>query len=135
MTVLLTLCSFSVKSEIPYISGQIHTPDTQEDATQIAVVLYINEDRDGNSFFNPSEFTIKEGEEVLILNNSTQNHSFTNGKSIDDQMAGTKFDTGLIKPGSFAEYLALNVSPGEYPFYSSADPENMKGTMIISSSP
>lgn len=112
--------------------GQVHTPDTEADATPISVILYINEDKEGNGFFNPSEFNIKEGEEILILNNSTQEHSFTNGESPDDLMAGTKFDTGLLKPGSFAEYLALNVSPGEYSFHSSGDPESMKGKMIIS---
>lgn len=43
----------------------IHMPDTSPDATPIAVVLHINEDKSGNVFFKPSEFTIKQGEEVL----------------------------------------------------------------------
>lgn len=132
--ILLTLASISVNSiGIQSIFAQVHTPDSDIDMTPIAVVLYINEDKQGNPSFNPSEFTIKEGEEVLVLNNSTKEHSFTSGASPDDQMAGTKFNTGLIKPGSFAEYLALNVSPGDYPFHSTSDPASLNGTMTITS--
>lgn len=131
-SILLTLLAFSVNSfAVQSVDGQIHTPDTTPDASPIAVVLYISEDKDGNVFFNPSEFTIKQGEEVLILNNSTGDHSFTNGESADDQMAGKIFDTKMIKAGSFSEYLAFNLSPGEYPFYSSIDPVNIKGKMIV----
>jgi hypothetical protein len=37
----------------------------------------------------------------------------------------------LLKSGSFAEYLAVNLSPGKYPFFSIADPSNIKGEMTI----
>jgi plastocyanin len=132
LSILLSLLTFSVNSfAVQSIDGQIHMPDTTPDATPIAVVLYISEDKDGNVFFNPSEFTIKQGEEVLVLNNSTGDHSFTNGESQDDKMAGKIFDTKMIKSGSFAEYLAFNLSPGEYPFYSSTDPLNIKGKMTV----
>ena len=131
--ILLTLISTVNSIGIQSIYGQIHTPDSDIDSTPIAVVLYINEDKQGNPSFNPSEFTIKEGEEVLVLNNSTKEHSFTSGASPDDQLAGTKFNTGLIKPGSFAEYLAFNVSPGDYPFHSTSDPASLNGTMTITS--
>jgi hypothetical protein len=33
-------------------------------------------------------------------------------------MASKTFDTDTIKSGSFAEYLAVNLSPGKYPFFS-----------------
>ncbi|MGE5705479.1 MAG: hypothetical protein ACM3XP_02015 [Nitrososphaerales archaeon] len=132
LSVLLALLTFSVNSfAVHSVDGQIHRPDTTPDASPIAVVVYISEDKGGNVFFNPSEFTIKQGEEVLILNNSTGDHSFTNGESVDDQMAGKIFDTKMIKPGSFSEYLAFNLSPGEYPFYSSIDPVNIKGKMTV----
>ena len=124
-SILLALLTFSVNSfAVQSIDGQIHTPDTTPDASPIAVVIHINEDKSGNVFFKPSEFTIKQGEEVLILNNSTGDHSFTNGESADDQMAGKIFDTKMIKPGSFSEYLAFNLSPGDYPFYSATDMES-----------
>ena len=132
MSILLALLTFSVNSfAVQSIDGQIHTPDTSPDASPIAVVLHINEDKSGNVFFKPSEFTIKQGEEVLVLNNSTKDHSFTNGASPDDQMAGKIFDTKMIMPGSFAEYLSFNLSPGDYPFYSSTDPLNIKGKMTV----
>jgi len=131
-SILLALLTFSVNSfAVQSIDGQIHTPDTTPDASPIAVVIHINEDNSGNVFFKPSEFTIKQGEEVLILNNSTGDHSFTNGESADDQMAGKIFDTKMIKPGSFSEYLAFNLSPGDYPFYSSTDPVKIKGKMTV----
>ena len=131
-SILLALLTFSVNSfAVQSIDGQIHTPDTTPDASPIAVVIHINEDKSGNVFFKPSEFTLKQGEEVLILNNSTGDHSFTNGESADDQMAGKIFDTKMIKPGSFSEYLAFNLSPGDYPFYSSTDPVKIKGKMTV----
>ncbi len=119
--------------EIHYSNAQIHIPDIADiDATPIAVVLVIKEDRDGKASFSPSEFSIKQGEEVLILNNATNNnHSFTNGQNHDDPMAGKLFHTDTIKSGSFAEYLAVNLSPGKYPFFSNADPTNVKGEMTI----
>ena len=119
--------------EIQYSNAQIHRPDIADiDATPIAVVLVINEDKDGKVSFNPSEFSIKQGEEVLILNNATSNnHSFTNGQNPDDPMAGKLFHTDTIKSGSFAEYLAVNLSPGKYPFFSIVDPTNVKGEMTI----
>ena len=119
--------------EIQYGNAQIHKPDTADiDATPISVVLMINEDKDRNVFFSPSEFSIRQGEEVLILNNATSNnHSFTNGENPDDPMAGKLFHTDTIKSGSFAEYLAVNLSPGKYPFFSIVDPSNVKGEMTI----
>ena len=129
--ILLSLSSFGIDSIVfQPVQGQVHTPDITPDTTPI-LVLYITEDKQGNVFFNPSEFTIKQGEEVLILNNSSAGHSFTNGESPDDPMAGKIFDTKMIQPGSFSEYLAFNVSPGEYPFYSSVDPTNIKGKMTV----
>lgn len=65
-SILLALLTFSVNSfAVQSIDGQIHTPDTTPDASPIAVVIHINEDKSGNVFFKPSEFTIKQGEEVL----------------------------------------------------------------------
>ena len=134
LTILLISLSFNANFlGVESVNGQLQTKHPESDSTPIVVVLHINEDKDGNPFFKPSQFTIKDGEEVLILNNSTKEHSFTSGESPDVQMAGTIFDTGLIKPGSFAEYLVLNLSPGNYTFHSSTDPEKLVGTMTISS--
>jgi uncharacterized cupredoxin-like copper-binding protein len=114
--------------EIQYSNAQIHTPDTTDIvSTPISVVLVINEDKEGNVSFSPSEFSIKQGEEVLILNNAiSNNHSFTNGENPDDPIAGKLFHTDTIKSGSFAEYLAVNLPPGKYPFFPIADPTNVK---------
>lgn len=53
-----------------------------------------------------------------MLNNDTDFQSMTNGMSPDDPLAGKLFDTGPIPPREFAEYVASNLSPGNYIFYS-----------------
>ena len=92
------------------------------DSTPVAAVITITQDKNGNLIFNPSVTTVKQDEEVLILNNDTIAHSFTNGKNPEDPMAGKIFDSGTIQPKGFIEYVAANVSPGNYTFYTTTDP-------------
>ena len=92
------------------------------DSTPIAAVITITKDKDGNLMFKPSVTTIKQDEEILILNNDTIAHSFTNGKNPEDPMAGKIFDSGTIQPKGFIEYVAANLSPGNYTFYTITDP-------------
>ena len=68
------------------------------DSTPIAAVITITKDKDGNTIFNPSTTTIKQDQEILILNNDTVDHSFTNGENPEDPMAGKIFDSGTIQP-------------------------------------
>ena len=72
---------------------------------------------------------IKQGEELLVLNNLTKTHTFTNGNDTRDSMDGKIFSVDIF-PGSFSEYLASNISPGNYSFYSKNDP-NLKGELVI----
>jgi len=37
----------------------------------------------------------------------------------------------IYNKDGFAEYLAVNLSPGKYPFFSIADSKNIKGKMTI----
>ena len=92
------------------------------DSTPIAAVITITQDKDRNVVFDPSVTTIKQDEEVLVLNNDTVAHSFTNGKNPEDPMAGKMFDSGTIQPKGFIEYVAANLSPGNYTFYTTTDP-------------
>ena len=92
------------------------------DSTPIAAVITITQDKNGNLIFNPSVTTVKQDEEILVLNNDTIAHSFTNGKNPEDPMAGKMFDSGTIQPKGFIEYVAANVSPGNYTFYTTTDP-------------
>jgi hypothetical protein len=66
----------------------------------------------------------------LIANNSTKDHSVTSGSGPDDPMSGKFFDTGIIKPKGFHEYVTANLTPGNYSFYSSADPQ-VKGQLVV----
>ena len=89
------------------------------DASPIAAVVFINKDVEGNVVFVPSNVTMQVGDELLVVNNGTDySQSLTNGMGPDDSNAGKFFDTGPIPPKGFAEYVASNLSPGNYPFYS-----------------
>ena len=108
-------------------NGQISTPESQ-DSTPISAITSITNNTEGKLVFNPSKITIKEGQEIIVLNNLTTTHTFTNGKGSGDPMDGKIFSVDL-KPHGFAEYLS-NLSPGNYSFYSKNDP-SIKGELII----
>ncbi len=108
----------------------IHSTHSETDVTPVAAIIFINQDKNNNIVFFPSEITITRGEEILILNNSTSEQSLTNGMGPDDQFSGKFFHTDLVKPNGFIEYAAHNLSPGEYPFYSTESPES-KGKIIV----
>ena len=104
------------------IYAQTHNIHSDIDSTPVAAVIMITKDKDGNVIFNPAVTTIKQDEEVLVLNNDTIAHSFTNGANPEDPMAGKLFDSGTIQPKGFIEYVAANLSPGNYTFYTTTDP-------------
>lgn len=100
--------------------SQVTHPET--DVTPIAAVIMITKDKDGNTIFNPQFTTIKQDEEILVLNNDTIDHSFINGENPEDPMAGKIFDSGTLQPKGFIEYVPTNLSPGNYTFYTTTDP-------------
>ena len=104
------------------IYAQTHNIHSDIDSTPVAAVIMITKDKDGNVIFNPAVTTIKQDEEVLVLNNDTIAHSFTNGANPEDPMAWKMFDSGPIEPKGFIEYVAANLSPGNYTFYTTTDP-------------
>jgi plastocyanin len=103
-------------------NAQSQSPHSDVDSTPIVAVITITKDKDGNTIFNPQITTIKQDEEILILNNDTVAHSFTNGETPDDPMAGKVFDSGIIQPKGYIEYVATNLSPGNYTFFTKTDP-------------
>ena len=102
----------------------------ETDTSRVAAVIIISEDNQGNTVYQPQNITIKTGEEVIILNNSTTPHSVTSGMGPGDPLSGRLFSTGTVKPESFVEYTATNLGPGKYPFFSTANP-NVKGTLTV----
>lgn len=102
---------------------------SEADSTPIATVIMMTSDDQGNPVFNPTTITIKQGEELLVLNNLNETHTFTNGNGTGDDMDGKIFSVE-ITPGSFSEYLASNISPGNYSFYSENNPD-LKGELVI----
>lgn len=107
--------------------SSIH-PDV--DSSPIEAVIIIGKDMQGNVTYMPNNMTIKAGGEILVVNNDTNFQSMTNGMSPDDPLAGKLFDTGPIPPRGFAEYVASNLSPGNYTFYST-NSTSTKGVLTI----
>jgi hypothetical protein len=96
----------------------------------ITAVIIIDKDMRGNVTYTPNNLTIKQGEEILVINNDTNVQSMTNGMGPNDPVAGKLFDTGPIPPRGFTEYVASNLSPGNYTFYSS-NSSSAKGFLTI----
>jgi plastocyanin len=96
----------------------------------IEAVIMINDIQNKGVIFVPNNITVRVSGEVLIANNSTSDHSVTSGSGPDDPMAGKFFNTGVIKPKAFVEYVPENLKPGNYPFYSSTDPQ-AKGQLVV----
>jgi len=101
-------------------------------SSSLAGVIIITKNDKGNLIFKPQTLTIKPGEEIFIGNNDTSPHSITNGISSSDPLSGKLFDTGLINPKGYAEFVASNLNPGKYPYYSIKDP-SLKGEIIVMS--
>ena len=118
---LIATTIFSSAMTFQTSNAQIQT-HSDTDSTPIAGIITITKDKDGNTIFKPSITTIKENEEILVLNNDTVSHSFTNGANPEEPMAGKLFDSGTIQPKGFIEYVATNLSPGNYTFYTTTDP-------------
>ena len=115
--------AYSVTTTAPNTTA---TPNS----SSLAGVIIITKNDKGNFIFKPQTLTIKPGEEIFIGNNDTSPHSITNGISLSDPLSGKLFDTGLINPKGYAEFVASNLNPGKYPYYSIKDP-SLKGEIIV----
>jgi plastocyanin len=122
LSLIIVTTIFSSALTFQSSNAQTQTSHSDTDSTPVAAVITITKDKDGNTIFNPQFTTIKQDEEILILNNDTRDHSFTNGENPEDPMAGKLFDSGTIQPKGFIEYVATNLSPGNYTFYTTTDP-------------
>jgi plastocyanin len=113
--------------------AQVISQDSNNNVTEssfITAVIIIGKDMQGNVTYTPNNLTIKQGEEILVINNDTNIQSMTNGIGPNDPLAGKLFDTGPITPGGFTEYVASTLSPGNYTFYST-NSSSAKGFLTI----
>ena len=101
----------------------------ETDTSPVTAFIIITDDQ-GSTVYRPNNITIRVGEEVIILNNSTTPHSVTSGSGPDDPLSGRLFNTGTIEPESFVEYTASNLGPGKYPFFSAENPD-IKGILTV----
>lgn len=63
------------------------------DSTPIVAVILMTTDDQGNTILDPAVTTIKQGEEIIVLNNLTEIHTFTNGNGTGYEMEGTIFSS------------------------------------------
>jgi len=122
-TILSSVLTFQLSN------AQVQSPHNIN-STSIAAVITITKDKEGNTVFSPQLTTIKLDEEIRIINNDTVVHSFINGEDPQDPMAGKIFDSGQIEPKGSTEYLADNLDPGNYTFYTTTNP-NVIGQISI----
>jgi uncharacterized cupredoxin-like copper-binding protein len=130
--IIFSALLFSVIMTVTAVTGaQVYAQSTHSevDSTPISAVIMMTTNDQGNPIFNPTTTTIKQGEELLVLNNLTETQTFTNGNGTGDEMDGKIFSVE-IAPGSFSEYLSSNISPGNYSFYSQNNPD-LKGELAI----
>ena len=101
----------SIIAVTSYATVQVYAQGShsESDSTPISAVIIMTSDDQGKSVFSPMKTTIKQGEELLVLNNLTETQTFTNGNGTGDSMDGKIFSVE-ITPGSFSEYLASNFS-------------------------
>lgn len=120
-------------TDITFVGSPTNTSSSNTTTTNpspVVAVITISEGKDGKTVYDPYSTTINVGEEILIANNATSPHSFTNGNGPSDPLSGKLFNTGMINPRSFAEYVASNLQPGKYAYYSTSDP-SVKGEIVV----
>ena len=121
-----------------YVTGSPSPNNTTEgsleksdiDSSTAVSLITISKTPQGNTVFNPQTTPIKTGGEILILNNDTVAHTIRNGMGPDDPLSGRLFGVGPLEPKGFIEYVASNLQPGTYPFYSTSNP-SIKGELVV----
>jgi plastocyanin len=121
-----------------YVTGSPSPNNTTEgsleksdiDSSTAVSLITISKTPQGNTVFNPQTTPIKIGGEILILNNDTVAHTIRNGMGPDDPLSGRLFVVGPLEPKGFIEYVASNLQPGTYPFYSTSNP-SIKGELVV----
>jgi plastocyanin len=129
LSAILTFTVFSSFAQNPNSTG-IQGFHSDADISPIEAVIMINDDDNNTALFQPNITTVRVGGEILIANNATTEHSVTSGTGPEDPMAGKSFDTDIIKPKAFVEYIPENLKPGNYSYYSSTHPE-IKGQLVV----
>ena len=100
------------------------------ESSTVVSLITISKGPQGNIVINPPTTTIKTGGEILIFNNDTAAHTIKSGMGPSDPLAGRLFGAGPIQPKGYIEYVASNLQPGTYPFYSTHDP-SIKGELVV----
>lgn len=127
---IVSVLSVIHNSHAQNATSDVTTFHSDADISPIEAIILINEGQNNTVLYQPNVVTIAVGGEILIANNATSNHSVTSGSGPDDPMSGKMFNTDIIKPGAFTEYVTENLAPGNYSFYSTTDPQT-KGTMVV----
>jgi plastocyanin len=84
----------------------------------------------GSPDYEPDTITVKDGDEIHVVNQDTVPHTVTSGTGNSDPNKGTAFDTNIILGGDSVELVLTNVQAGEYDYFCIVH-EYMKGKIIV----
>lgn len=76
-------------TDITFVGSPTNTSSlntTTTNPSPVVAVITISEGKDGKTVYDPYSTTINVGEEILIANNATSPHSFTNGNGPSDPL-------------------------------------------------
>ncbi len=119
----------SASSSSNNTAGESSGESAVESSTVVSLIT-ISKGPQGNIVINPQTTTIKTGGEILIFNNDTAAHTIESGTGPSDPLAGRLFGVGPVQPKGYIEYVASNLQPGTYAFYSTHDP-SIKGELVV----
>ncbi|MCL4423279.1 MAG: cupredoxin domain-containing protein [Actinobacteria bacterium] len=105
MAISLSACSSATPSNKPFSEGTTTpsvAPYSSGPSGNKSTTLVIHD-----FAFHPKDFTIHEGEQIIVKNEDAVTHTFT----ADNR----DFNTGDILPGQIVK-ITINLPPGSYPY-------------------
>ena len=82
------------------------------------------------SCYTPSTIIVNAGDTITMKNTDTVMHTFTSGNP-GDEVIGTEFNSGMLKPGAYAEWTPMK--SGKFNYFDMIHPW-MEGTIIVQGS-
>ena len=104
-----------------------NSPDVDPTGS-VSITIPVGASIPGNTPYDPTELSVKKGENVTVVNNDNAPMTATSGNGFED--AGQAFDTSLIMAGASATIDTSTMEAGEYPYFCTVHPF-MKGTLTV----
>jgi len=92
--ILTTMIALGISS-INIYQSFAQSSHSQAGVTPVAAYIIMTKNNQGKEIFQPQNTTIKQGQEIMILNNLTNTQTFTNGNGKGDSMDGKIFSIDM----------------------------------------